>query len=63
MDVGKILAQLRGELDLIEQAIANLEKMERRGYHRRSRPLGLVTKSNQSEIVKVLSKESSGSGR
>jgi hypothetical protein len=50
MDVQKIVAQLRGELDLIERAIASMENLARKGKRGRGRPLGLVSKSNQNEM-------------
>jgi hypothetical protein len=55
MDVGKFLAQLRGELDLIERAIASMEDLGLKGKRGRGRPLGLVSKSNQNETMKASS--------
>jgi hypothetical protein len=55
MDVGKFLAHLRVELDLIERAIANMEDLGRKGKRGRGRPLGLVSKSNQNETMKASS--------
>ena len=63
MDVAKLLAQLREELDLIEKAIAHIEKSGRMGQHRRGRPLGLVTKRDQGDTKKASSKRSGGLGR
>jgi BMFP domain-containing protein YqiC len=56
MDVAKVLAQLREELDLIEKAIAELEQRGHIGQRRGGRPLGLVTKRNEGDRVKVSSK-------
>jgi hypothetical protein len=58
MDVEKILAQLRGELDLIEKAIASMEDLARKGKRGRGRPLGLVSKGNQNEATKASSEPS-----
>jgi hypothetical protein len=55
MDVGKFLAQLRVELDLIERAIANMEDRGRKGKRDQGRPLGLVSKCNQNETMKASS--------
>ena len=51
MDVEKILAQLRGEHDLIEKAIAKIENLTRKGKRGRGRPLSLVAKSKQNETT------------
>jgi hypothetical protein len=53
MDIEKILAQLRGELNLIEKAIASLEDLGRKEKRGRGRPPGLVSKSNQNETMKA----------
>ncbi len=55
MDVGTFLAQLRGELDLIERAITSMEDLGRKGKRGRGRPLGLVSKSNRNETMKASS--------
>lgn len=55
MDVGKFLAQLRVERDLIERAIAKMEDLGRKGERGRGRPLGLVSKCNQNETMKASS--------
>ena len=55
MDVGKFLAHLRMELDLIERAIASIENLGRKEKRGRGRPLGLVSKSNQNETMKASS--------
>jgi hypothetical protein len=47
MDFEKILAQLRGERDLIEQVIVNIEKLAHKVKRGRGRPLGSITKSQQ----------------
>jgi hypothetical protein len=47
MDYEKMLAQLRGERDLIEQVIVNIENLARKGKRGRGRPLGSITKSTQ----------------
>jgi hypothetical protein len=57
MDVGKFLAQLRGELDLIERAIASMEGLGRKGKRGRGRPVGLVSKSNRNETMKASSEQ------
>jgi hypothetical protein len=51
MDVEKILAQLRGEHDLIEKAIVKIENLTRKGKRGRGHPLGLVTKGKQNETM------------
>ena len=51
MDVEKILAELRGEHDLIEKAIVKIENLTRKGKRGRGRLLGLVTKSKQNETM------------
>ncbi len=51
MDVEKILAQLRGEHDLIEKAIVKIENLTRKGKRGRGPLLGLVTKSKQNETM------------
>lgn len=51
MDVEKILAELRGERDLIEKAIGNIENLARKGKRGPGRPLNLVTKSKQNETM------------
>jgi BMFP domain-containing protein YqiC len=56
MDIAKVLAQLREELDLIEKAIAALEQRERIGQRRGGRLLGLVTKRDEGDRMKVSSK-------
>ena len=60
MDVAKVLAQLRAELNLIDKAISEIESMGLRDQHRRGRPLGLVTKSNRTRRAKASSKQSTG---
>ena len=60
MDVAKVLAQLRAELDLIDKAISQIESMGLRDPHRHGRPLGLVTKSDRTRRAKVSSKQSTG---
>jgi hypothetical protein len=47
MDCEKILAQLRGELDLIDQAIVRLENLAREGKRGRGRPPAWMTKRTQ----------------
>jgi hypothetical protein len=47
MDFEKILAQLRGERDLIEQVIVNIENLAHKVKGGRGRPLGSITKSPQ----------------
>jgi hypothetical protein len=49
MDVEKILAQLRGEHDLIERAIAKIENLTRKGKRGRGRLLSLVTDGKENE--------------
>jgi hypothetical protein len=56
LDVEKILAHLREELDLIEKVIADMENQARKGKRGRGRPPGWVTNSNQNEMVKAFSK-------
>ncbi|MGA2771195.1 MAG: hypothetical protein ABSG26_10305 [Bryobacteraceae bacterium] len=51
MDVEKILAELRGEHDLIERAIVKIENLTRKGKRGRGCPLGLVAKSKQTETM------------
>ena len=63
LDVEKILAHLRGELDLIEKVIADIENQARKGKRGSGRSLGLVTKSNQNEMIKAFSKPSVLLGR
>ena len=63
LDIETILAHLRGELDLIEKLIADMENQARKGKRDRGRPLGLVTKSNQNEMIKAFSKPSVLLGR
>lgn len=47
MDFEKILAQLRGERNLIDQVIVNIENLARKVKRGRGRPLGSITKSPQ----------------
>ena len=58
MDTKEILALLRGELDLIKRAIANLENMGHKGERGRGRPLGLVPKGNRNETLEPSSNQS-----
>jgi hypothetical protein len=51
MDVEKILAQLRGEHDLIEKAIVKIENLTRKSKRGCGSPLALVTKSKQNETM------------
>jgi hypothetical protein len=53
MDVEKILAHLRVELDLVEKLIAGLEDEARKS--KRGRPLSRVTKIGQKGITKAFS--------
>ena len=55
LDVEKILTHLRGELDLIEKVIADMENQARKGKRGSGRPLDWVTKSNQNEMMKAFS--------
>ena len=63
MDVKKIVAQLRGELDLIEKTIASIENLGRKAKRGSGRPMGLVTKSNQNETMKGSSRQSGDQDR
>jgi hypothetical protein len=54
LDIETILAHLRGELDLIEKVIADMQNQAREG--KRGRSLGWVTKGNQNEMMKAFSK-------
>jgi len=55
MDVEKILAELRGERDLIEKVIADLENLARKGKRGRGRPLGSITKKKPNGTMKAAS--------
>ena len=63
LDIETVLAHLRGELDLIEKVIAEMENQARKGKRGRGHPLGLVMKSNQNEMMKAFSKPSVLLGR
>jgi hypothetical protein len=45
MECGRILAQLRQELDLINEAIGSMEDLARQGKRGRGRPPAWMTKS------------------
>jgi hypothetical protein len=57
MDIAKILAELRGELGLVEEAIAHIEKMGRNKSKRARDPSGGSVKSNLNQTTKANSKE------
>ena len=63
LDIETVLAHLRGELDLIEKVIADIENQARKGKRGRGGPLGLVTKSNQNEMMKAFSRPLGRLGR
>jgi hypothetical protein len=60
MDLEKIVAQLHGELDRIENAMTDLESARRKCKHGRSRPAGLVARSNRNKGMKASAKQSGG---
>jgi hypothetical protein len=63
LDVERILTHLRAELDLIEKVIADMENQARKGKRGSARPLYLVSKSSQNEVMKAFSKPSGRLGR
>jgi len=63
LDVERILTHLRGELDLIEMVIADMENQARKGKRGSARPLYCVTKSNENEMMKAFSKPLGRLGR
>jgi len=63
LDVERILTHLRGELDLIEKVIADMENRMRKGKRDSARPLYSVTKSNQNEMMKAFSRPLGRLGR
>ena len=60
LDIEKILAQLREELDLVEKAIARIESMGRGGKRSRARPLAAVAKKNRNETLMASSRRLCG---
>ena len=53
VDFEKMLIQLRGERDLIDRVIVQIENLARRGKRGRGRPLGSVAKNTQNDTVKL----------
>ena len=61
MVIAKILAELRGELGLVEEAIAHIEKMGRNKGKRASGPSrGSVGEINLNQTPRATSKETVG---
>jgi hypothetical protein len=57
MSFEKMLAELRGERDLIDKVIVTIENLAGRGKHGRGRPLGSVTKSKPDLTMKSASEK------
>ena len=55
MNFEKILAELRGERDLIDKVIGTIENLADKGKRGRGRPLSSVTKSKQDLTMKSAS--------
>ena len=53
MDLEEILAELRGERDLLGQAIVTIENLARESKRGRGRPPGSITKSTQKRAVRT----------
>jgi hypothetical protein len=54
----KMLAELRGERDLIDKVIVTIENLAGRGKRGRGRPLSSVTKSKQNLAMNSASEKS-----
>jgi hypothetical protein len=55
LDLEKMLAELRGERDLIDKVIVAIENLSGQGKRGRGRPLGSVTKMKQDVTMKLAS--------
>ncbi len=49
MDLGKVLVELRAELDKLDAAILSLERLKQEGHRRRGRPPKLLAELHKSE--------------
>jgi hypothetical protein len=58
MDLSKVLAQLREELENLDAAILSLERLQQEGHHRRGRPPKAL--SHLSKAARAARKENSG---